>query len=509
MASAAYRSGEKLYNEETGITHDFTRKKGVVHKEIILPDCAPQEYYDREVLWNEVQKIERRCDAQFAREIEVAFPIEMTREEQLECVRNYIKKNFVMEGMIADFVIHDTGKGNPHAHIMLTVRGLDENAKWVKKKKSVFANARDDRGRPIYNPDLPSYDPKNREATSKYRIPALDENGKQKTRIRKGKGTEYLWEKINIPMNDWNDHSKAEMWRASWAEECNKYLSEDKHIDHRSYKRQGIDMESTIHEGIAARKMEADGIIADRCEMNREVRERNSIRIQIRKLAKEITEIVLKKAGDLIEQIKRFTRGAKDTGVAGAIGDSPGETRGRAGEVANRKSAISGTARGIREYQQFINDADNKLSDISREIAATDIRIREFKAVIKQKEEEQNERIRKLMERRRASGYSGTTGESNRRLSGKDYRVSEDAAEIGGGVSTEDINSGLTHTADEVRKLIYNLGTKEIIAEEKRENRETEQKRQGTSRSDKASSRSNSNKEGRRSKIDSDYRGSR
>ena len=97
VASAAYRSGEKLYNEETGITHDFTRKKGVVHKEIILPECAPQEYYDREVLWNAVQKVEKRCDAQFAREIEVAFPIEMTREEQLECVRNYIKKNFVME----------------------------------------------------------------------------------------------------------------------------------------------------------------------------------------------------------------------------------------------------------------------------------------------------------------------------------------------------------------------------------------------------------------------------
>lgn len=113
-------------------------------------------------------------------------------------------------------------------------------------------------------------------------------------------------------------------------------------------------MESTIHEGIAARKMEADGIIADRCEMNREVRERNSIRIQIRKLAKEITEIVLKKAGDLIEQIKRFTRGAKDTGVAGAIGDSPGETRGRAGEVANRKSAISGTARELESINNSL-----------------------------------------------------------------------------------------------------------------------------------------------------------
>lgn len=516
VASAAYRSGEKLYNEETGITHDFTRKKGVVHKEIILPECAPQEYYDREVLWNAVQKVEKRCDAQFAREIEVAFPIDMTREEQLECVRNYIKKNFVMKGMIADFAIHDTDEGNPHVHIMLTVRGLDENANWMKKEKSVFANARDDRGRPIYNSDLPSYDPKNREATSKYRIPALDENGKQKTRIRKGKGTEYLWEKINIPMNDWNDHSKAEMWRASWAEECNKYLLQDKHIDHRSYKRQGIDMEPTIHEGIIARKMEAGGKIADRCEMNREVRERNSIRLQIRQLAKEITEIVLQKARDLIERIRRFTRGTKYIGVAGTIGDSSGKSRGGAGDVEDRKSAISGNERRTREYQQFIDDANKKLSDISREIATTDIRIRELKAIIKKKEDEQNERIRKLMERRRASGYSGTTGESTRRLSGEDCRVSEDTEEIDERVSTEDIRSELTYTTDEVRNLIDDFRIKERIAEEKREdstakreNREAEQKRQGTSRSEKASSRSSSDKEGHRSKINSDYGGSR
>lgn len=108
VASAAYRSGERLYNDETGIVHDFTRKIGVVHTEIMLPENAPNKYLDREILWNEVQKIERRADAQFAREIEVAFPIEMTREEQLECVRNYIKKNFVSEGMIADFAIHDS-----------------------------------------------------------------------------------------------------------------------------------------------------------------------------------------------------------------------------------------------------------------------------------------------------------------------------------------------------------------------------------------------------------------
>ena len=208
VASAAYRSGEKLYNDETGIMHDFTKKGGVVYTEIMLPANAPTKYLNREILWNEVQRIEKRSDAQFAREVEVAFPKELTREEQLKCVKTFIDKNFVSEGMIADFAIHDTGKGNPHAHIMLTVRGIDENKECMQKQRTVFANARDKNGVPIYDPMLPSYDAKNREATAKYRIPALDKNGKQKTRVRKGKGTEYLWEKISIPVNDWNEHAK-------------------------------------------------------------------------------------------------------------------------------------------------------------------------------------------------------------------------------------------------------------------------------------------------------------
>ena len=155
VASAAYRSGEKLYNDETGLIHDFTNKGGVIMNEIILPENAPDRYKDREILWNEVQKIEKRSDAQFAREVEVALPIEMTREQQIECVRAYIKENFVDKGMIADWALHDKNDGNPHAHIMLTVRGLDENEKWKVKQKTVFANAKDEHGRAIYNPDLP------------------------------------------------------------------------------------------------------------------------------------------------------------------------------------------------------------------------------------------------------------------------------------------------------------------------------------------------------------------
>ena len=188
VASAAYRSGEKLLNEETGILHDFTRKSGVVMSEILLPVNAPDRFHDRQTLWNEVQKVEKRSDAQLAREVEVALPNELTNAQQIECVRSYIKDNFTSKGMIADWALHDKGDGNPHAHIMLSVREIDENEKWTSKQKSVFANARDDKGRPVYDPSLPSYDLKDKENTSQYRIPVLDENGNQKTRERKGNG---------------------------------------------------------------------------------------------------------------------------------------------------------------------------------------------------------------------------------------------------------------------------------------------------------------------------------
>lgn len=317
IASAAYRSGERLYDDETGLIHDFTRKGGVVMNEILLPENAPARYADRETLWNEVQMIEKRSDAQFAREIEVALPVEMDRDEQIVCVREYIQENFVSKGMIADWALHDKKDGNPHAHIMLTMRGIDEHEQWLKKQKTVFANGRDEHGRPIYDPSLPVYDPKDKESTSQYRIPALDKNGAQKTRVRKGKGTEYLWEKISIPVNDWNEHSLAEIWRASWAEQCNKYLERDYHIDHRSYVRQGIDMEPEIHEGAIARKMEKEGKTADRCEMNREIRERNSIRKQLMEVAVELTKIISEKTRTLYGRFRDFRRDPLDAGCEG------------------------------------------------------------------------------------------------------------------------------------------------------------------------------------------------
>ena len=454
IASAAYRSGEKLYNDETGMTHDFTRKGGVVMNEIILPPNAPKRYANREVLWNEVQQIEKRSDAQFAREIEVALPAEMNRDEQIECIRSFIKDNFVAEGMIADWALHDKSDGNPHAHIMLTLRGIDEHEKWLQKQKTVFANSRDSQGRPIYDPSLPSYDPHNKEATAQYRIPQLDKNGNQKTRVREGKGTEYLWEKISIPANDWNEHSKAEKWRSSWAEHCNRYLEKDKQIDHRSYKRQGLDIEPTIHEGIVARQIEGEGKIADRCQINREIKERNSIREQIRKTVSEITKLITEKARTIYDRYKELRRHRGDSEIAGADAGYP------------RKTA--GGDRGIVSGKQFLERAVGRITAIKRaadeteqDIAKTDKRIEQLKQTITAKEETINERFKRLKDRRSLMYSGGSSGA------------------VGTGDSGE-----LQSTREDIESFIRGLDTKERASAQKRDNsiserkdRDTQQKR--------------------------------
>ena len=115
-----------MTNEWDGMTHDYTRKGGIVHAEIMLPAHAPPEFADRSILWNSVEQIEKARDSQLAREIEAALPRELSGEEQLALVRAYVKDNFVDKGMCADFAIHDKGTGNPHVHIMLTLRPLKE-----------------------------------------------------------------------------------------------------------------------------------------------------------------------------------------------------------------------------------------------------------------------------------------------------------------------------------------------------------------------------------------------
>jgi len=127
VAATAYRAGEKIKNEYDGMEHDYTRKGGIVHTEILLPANAPPEYADRTDLWNAVEKTEKAKNSQLARELEIALPKELSLLQNKALVRDYVKTHFVEHGMCADIAIHDTGGGNPHAHIMLTMRPFNED----------------------------------------------------------------------------------------------------------------------------------------------------------------------------------------------------------------------------------------------------------------------------------------------------------------------------------------------------------------------------------------------
>jgi Ti-type conjugative transfer relaxase TraA len=124
VAAAAYRSGSLLHEETTGITHDYTRKRGVAHAEILAPEGAPDWVFDRQTLWNTVEAAEKRKDAQVAREIEIGLPVELSKPEQIALARDFARREFVTKGMVADFGIHLDNPHNPHAHILLTTRRL-------------------------------------------------------------------------------------------------------------------------------------------------------------------------------------------------------------------------------------------------------------------------------------------------------------------------------------------------------------------------------------------------
>lgn len=265
VASASYRAGEKLKDKETGLTHDYTKKSDVAYSEIFLCENAPNEYRDRETLWNEVEKVEKQCNARLAREWEVALPNELAFEQSKEIVRNFAQ-SLADEGMCIDVNIH-WKDGNHHAHIMGTTRPIKSNGEWGQKEKKAYKL--DENGNKI-----PQIDPK---------------TGEQKIGARGRK----MWQRETVEVNDWNRSEKVEEWRERWAEYCNYYLKKEHQIDHRSYERQGIERIPTIHEGYIARDMERKGQIAERCEINRDIKADNN---KLSKLEHEQNSLVKQKA---------------------------------------------------------------------------------------------------------------------------------------------------------------------------------------------------------------------
>lgn len=125
-------------NDYDGVQHDYTRKQGLVREQVFLPENAPAEWEDRSNLWNAVEEAEKTKDSRLAREFVAALPIELNESDWIALLTEFIQSNFVTEGMCADVAIHDTDGHNPHAHIMLTVRPLDERGKWQYKTEKEY-----------------------------------------------------------------------------------------------------------------------------------------------------------------------------------------------------------------------------------------------------------------------------------------------------------------------------------------------------------------------------------
>ena len=138
VASAAYQSGEKLFCEYDQEVKHYPEKRGIVHNEILLPANAPRSYADRNTLWNAAEAVEKQWNSQLARRWVLTIPREIPPDQYAALVRDFCNQQFVSKGMCVDFAIHDKGDGNPHAHVMLTMRAMDEHGKWLPKSRKVY-----------------------------------------------------------------------------------------------------------------------------------------------------------------------------------------------------------------------------------------------------------------------------------------------------------------------------------------------------------------------------------
>lgn len=271
VASAAYQSCSKLFSEYDQKMKNYNYKwHELFHQEIMLPSNAPLEYADRKTLWNAVEAVEKNWNSQLARRFRMALPREVPSDQYVEMVRRYCQEQFVSRGMICDFAIHDKDDGNPHVHIMLTLRSLDEQGHWCQKCQK-------------------EYD--------------LDENG-QRIRLSSGE-----WKSHRVDFNDWNDHANGEIWRHGWETIQNEYLERNnrpERVDLRSYARQGIDKIPMVHMGPAVAAMESKGVQTNIGNLNRDITQHNSLMQSIRNIIRGLKSWVTELA-DAIAQMKEPT----------------------------------------------------------------------------------------------------------------------------------------------------------------------------------------------------------
>ena len=282
VAAAAYMSCSRIYNNYDGVTHNYTRKRGLIYEQIFLPEHAPKEWSDRSILWNAVEEAEKTKDSRLSRELVIALPVEFDLSVWERMLQEYIKCNFVNRGMCADLCIHDTDGHNPHAHIMLTVRPLNKDGTWQRKTEKEYLCIRGGEERGF--------------TSAEYKV--VQKDGWEKQYLYKiGKKKEYLppsqaegLERVNKypkstkygrqnPISKaWNSEETLLEWRERWATLVNSYFREleiDETIDHRSFRARGIKKQPTVHVGVSGFAIFKKKRYCDRYELNRLIRQDN------------------------------------------------------------------------------------------------------------------------------------------------------------------------------------------------------------------------------------------
>ena len=482
ISASAYLNGDVMKNEETGRISYYTSKREVVYTSLLMCENAPQEWlnvpaenirrfqksvrykradnkdaalekfkltFQKQRLWNEVLKIEKTSDAQLGRSFEFSLPKEWSRQEQIDYTTEYIQKTFVDKGMCADWSIHDKGDGNPHVHLLVTMRPFNPDHSWGNKEVKDWDFVRDANGNIVVDESHSDWwqDKKNPDRHG-IRIPVLDENGNQKVGARNRK----QWKRVLTDATGWNDPKNCELWRSEWAKVCNAHLSVEQRVDHRSYARQGKLEIPTIHEGADARKIDEkfqNGQVQTaswKVEENQIIKRQNAllkkIQISFGKVSgalsqwKERLNDLKRKPGshsydgdnDKPDRGTAESYGRDGTGIAGT-GSTPPVFSGAEPEFKKLKQRIIRAAESFARYRRTaltdratenqnrtVGKRESAMAGINAEaeqreqlIAETEQRIADLKQQI-EKAREIDERMQKLRERRAGGRTSADDG---------------------------------------------------------------------------------------------------
>ena len=315
VAASAYMSCSRMYNDYDGIQHDYTKKQGLVWQQVFLPAQAPQEWRDREQLWNAVEAAEKTKDSRLAREIIVALPVELEHDEQIALTSAYISQQFAADGMCADVAIHDTDGHNPHAHILLTMRPLNEDGTWQYKTEKEYLCMKDGEERGFTAAEFKDAQLEGWEKQYLCRV------GRKRVYMTLSAAAEHGYARAdkhpkssrygrqNPITARWNSEDQLISWREAWADMANRAIEQaglEERIDHRSHAVRGIDEQPTIHEGVEAVHLEEKGFVSERRALNRQIRADNALlrklKEQIRQLSKAV-QMDISLLADVLEKL--------------------------------------------------------------------------------------------------------------------------------------------------------------------------------------------------------------